>query len=712
MKKYAAAALLAAALCGGAETVTYTPDDTWKAIEWKPLTLVSGSALDFSRFAPAVEPLTLKGEGFYTPKGEQRRLNGVGVTHGLTLLEKEESEKLAKLIAASGFNAVRFHLYPDFIGQKDPDDRDWTSGRSSAKLDPDKLDKFHYLLACLKKEGIYFTMPIASWGYLKPGVVKDIPEYREEKIRIEVSALYPISEDAMKYVCDFARNLFGSVNPYTGIRVIDDPALISLESANENSPYAVIEHRPKMAEVYRRLCGEAMKGASKAEVEKALPRFILDKHEAGFLRFKAFLTKELGCKKPMTDMGFRDNMIYAEWRANPALDYVDIHGYFDLYKRPAGMKPPQYTIRGINPLKERWATTARTAVGRIPGKPFFAGEYNSNYPNPFWAHMPPSEAAWALSQNWTAIFLYGLPATSAMVFKTDMTPANYIQSFNPMILYAARIGGMMMQRNEIKPFALTIPIVLTPEYLDGQLTLKGGQAYPAAYRDLAMRCRVGSIIWRPGVDLGAYPAVVIPADMTPPAGMKAKRIVKADDHLLANLADLLPGQSADRAIGVNGQMETDSAVKITRLATPKSECLMIPVEAGRYTGKSFTVDSPKGGSATCFMGSLDDRDLIESGRLIAFYLTDLRNSGCVLEFNDDGLTYLRELGTSPFLLRQGEAEFTLRSKRPGVPKVWALKQDGRRGGEIKAAKTAEGFSFKAAAVTAPDTFFAFEICWE
>ncbi len=712
MKKYLSIAALAAALLGQAETITYTPGDTWKAIEWKPFSIVPGSALDFSPLAPELEPLTLQGEGFFTEKGEQRFLNGVNITHSLALLEKEESEKLARLLAAAGFNAVRFHLYSDFIGQKDPGDTDWASGRSSAKLDPEKLDKFHYLLGCLKKNGIYFTMPIATWGYLKPGVIGDIPEYREEKLRIEVSALYPISEDAMKYVCDFARNLLGSVNPYTGLRTIDDPALITIETANENSPFAVMEHRPKLIEVYRRLCGEELKGASKEDVEKALPEFILRKHEEGFLRFKQYL-RELGAKQPITDMSFRDNMVYALWRADPAVDYVDNHGYFDLYKRLPGMKAPEYTIRGLNPLqKERWGVNARTGSGRILGKPYFVGEYNSGYPSPYWNYMPPSMAAWALSQNWSAIFLYALSASAANTFKTDMTPANYVQSFNPMTLYATRMNAMLLLRREIKPFAVTIPMVLTPDYLKKQLDLKAGGRYPASYRDLAPRCRVGTVIWRPGVDLGAYPAVVIPADMPVPAGMTAKRIVKANDDLLANLADLLPGQTTDRTIGVNGQMEIDSAAGTSTITTPKSECLMLPAEAGRYTGKSFSVNSAKGGVATCFAGSLDGRELADSGHLIAFYLTDLRNSGCVLDYNADGLTYVRKLGAAPFLLRQGEAEFSLRSKRPGVPKVWALKQDGTRGGEIKAAKMPDGFSFKATAVTAPDAFFAFEIHWD
>ncbi len=689
--------------------ITYVADDNWKSIEWKPYEMVPGSALDFSAFIPPQRQLSIEGENFVADDGK-RVFNGIGMSHGLAFMTKDQAEKMANLIAASGFNAVRFHLYPDFLGKRDPGSN-WADGRGSAELDPEKLDQFHYFLACLKKRGIYYTMPMASWGHLKPGVIKDVEEYKNDKIRTELSALYAVSEDAMKYICDFSRNLLCSVNPYTGMRMLDDPALLSIESGNENSPFAVMSHRPKLLVVYRRLCTEYLKSQGKnptaEELEQYLPRYILEMHEKGFARFREFL-RGLGLKQPITDMDFRGNMIYSLPRSASGCDYADIHAYWDLYKRLEGSKT-QYRVRGINPFEKKWEATSQAAAGRIIGKPFIVGEYNSNYPSPHWAQMPPAEAAIALSQNWSGIFLYSLTPFPGPAFKEENIPAEHVQSFNPMILFSARIAGKMMLRQEIKPFETTIPLLLTPEFLYSKLDIKGGPTSPSSYRELMLGCRIGTVVWEDGKSVpDAYAAMAVPGGMKAPDKLKNIKLVTADKGLAKALGAIVPGLESGIIKGVNGQIETDTVKKSQKIMTPWSECLMFSDETGKeLAGRTLTI-SGNSGTSTCFVGSLDGAELLKSRRMIAFYITDLRNSGCRLEYREDGII-VRELGKGPYLLRQGEVEFTVRSENRELPQVWALRYDGSRKAELSVSATPDGFSFKARAVNASDAYFAYEI---
>ncbi len=79
-----------------------------------------------------------------------------------------------------------------------------------------------------------------------------------------------------------------------------------------------------------------------------------------------------------------------------------------------------------------------------------------------------------------------------------------------------------------------------------------------------------------------------------------------------------------------------------------------------------------------------------------------KNSGAVFQ----------KLGTMPFLLRQGEIIISVKTKNPGIPKIWALKYDGSRSEIITPKKSDGGFSFSARAVTNKNAYFAYEIIWE
>ncbi len=712
------------ALFAGAQetgkTVTFTANDEWKTVEWNPYEMRKGSALDFSTLLPPVKPVRISGENFLYADGSGGKVffNGVGVPHGLPFLPKEQAEQLTDMIAACGFNAVRFHLYPDFLIKADPDAASWGSGKSTAELDPAKLDQFHYFMYCLGKKGVYYTMPLASWGYLKEDYISDVPEYKGEKIRTELFMLYGISPQAKQYLRDLARNLLTSVNPYTGKRVMDDPALVTLESGNENSPYAPLPTRPQRVAVYRRAYLERMKEQGKTpteqEIEEALPKFVMELHEAAYLDFKAYL-RGLGVKQPITDLGFRANMIYSIHRSNPEVDYVDIHAYWNLYRKHdtnrVKRKEGPYILRHNNPFANKWDSTAGAAAGRILGKPFFVGEYNVSYPSPHSAMMPPVEAATALSQNWSGIFFYCLAPFPQHAFGPKLAPTNHVQSMNPMMMFSTRIAGKLLLRQEIEPFPVTIPLVLTPEFLYSQLDLAGGPTYPKLYRDLSLRTRIGTVVWNENTELGAYSAVAVPDEMKEiPAKLKAANPIPVNKSMFSHLKQFLPGFKPQLVLGTNKRIVTDSAGKSGKILTPASECLFFPAELAEQTGKFLTVRENKG-EGLCFAGSLDGKTLANSKRLIAFYITDLRNSGTTLEYTKDGVL-VHEIGETPFLLRQGEVEFLLQSENSALPKVWALKYDGSRKKELTVAKAPGGYAFKAAAVTAPDAYFAYEISWE
>lgn len=138
---------------------------------------------------------------------------------------------------------------------------------------------------------------------------------------------------------------------------------------------------------------------------------------------------------------------------------------------------------------------------------------------------------------------------------------------------------------------------------------------------------------------------------------------------------------------------------------------MLPEEKHEFEGAKLKIlDNQL--ISTSYIGSLDRKDLYESRRMLALYLTDIRNTGSVIEYSRHGGATVMETGSVPFLLRQGTCRFAIKTKHQELPQIWALKYDGSRSLEVKPEKTPGGFAFTVRAVSAKDTYIAYEIIWK
>jgi hypothetical protein len=316
---------------GAAQRQVFQANDEWRAVQYEAATIAKGSVLDFSSELDA--PAGKHGEAvlsgghlvFKDAPEKFLRLYGVVISHTLPFQDKAGCERTADYLAACGYNWVRLHNYN--FG------KDVMKETGSTEFRPEALDQLEYFLFCLKQRGIYFTLPLNAWGFFKAGDVKDVPEFRDKDFRFEASGLLPISQDLQRWFREYSRHLLGHVNPYTKLAMKDDAALLSLELTNENSLFAVMGQHPEFVGIYREKCGEQLKmklgrEPAKDEVEKELPAYVVELQKTFFLTMKSFL-RELGVRQPLTDLNFRDNMVYSLPRQ--LLDYVDVHHYWSLY---------------------------------------------------------------------------------------------------------------------------------------------------------------------------------------------------------------------------------------------------------------------------------------------------------------------------------------------------------------------------------------------
>jgi hypothetical protein len=134
----------------------------------------------------------------------------------------EEAELIADTLARYGCNIVRLHLPEDVFAKR-------TSRTSQTFLaDEDKWDRFDYLVKCLEDKGIYIHInSITGLSFLnipKDSTIGDIPE--------EAPFFDP---QLQRLGVEFMDHLLSHKNRYTGLRLVDDPAVPFVSLLNETS---------------------------------------------------------------------------------------------------------------------------------------------------------------------------------------------------------------------------------------------------------------------------------------------------------------------------------------------------------------------------------------------------------------------------------------------------------------------------------------------
>ena len=241
-----------------------------------------------------------------------------------------------------------------------------------------------------------------------------------------------------------------------------------------------------------------------------------------------------------------------------------------------------------------------------------------------------------------------------------------------------------------------------------KLNLAAGPKFPPAYQQLAFRYQIGTLLLEEKTNLDPYACLVAPPDMKIPDFVKGKKkpVIPADSHLAESLEKLLP-----HASNLRGDLHTDTETGSAQIITPRSETFMMPASLAEAKGSVASV-SGNDSVSLCFVGSLDRQPLPKANRILALYLTDLKNSDMEIEREPKENVVVHQLGHLPLLIRQGTITFSFQMKRHILPRVWALKQDGTRAVELEVTPRPGGFAFQAKAVTSAEVFSAFELAWE
>lgn len=645
--------------------------------DWIPLKdetdILPGSALDFTALrlteAPAGKYGRVIANGphfeFEKKPGVPQRFYGVNLCFSANYLKTEDSARLVARLARTGYNAVRLHHYDDGLA---------AGSKDGTTLNPDSLARLDALMTACVSNGLYVTtdlfvsrnVPWRSVGIDRDGMIA-MNAYK---------ALVPVHESAMQNLQAFARQLLTHVNPHTGRRYADEPALAWLAMINEGNFGNYLDEMrdlPEWRQAWQHWLADRRAQDPKAYegVPDTLPNSIYEsnRHVSAFVlflketedrmiaRLKAFLRDEIKCRALITDRSSWTNFAPDQATRSALFDYVDDHFYVD---HPQFLEHPwslPSKCANDNPIKNSAMASQPVVFTRLLNKPFTVTEYNYAAPGRFRGVGGILTGALGALQDWGGIWRFAYGHNGDLL----MNPAGYAMNYfdmagDPLSLAAERASICLFLRGDLPALRNSYALLLPPNEL-----LRMRDYIPQNHTDwswLAWYARMGTLVAdAPSADIawsGRYPEVY------GTSSAEIRKLIQPD------AAQPLPAAGAG-AVALN----RDSGAIV--LKTPRT-CGGF-TESGPLDAGDLAFDVG-GTAATVWVSSLDDQAIPRSSHLLLTHLTDVQNSGT--RYAQQSRRVLLEWGTLPHLVRNGQAEIRLALDQPNDYNVYVLATGGRR----------------------------------
>src|SRR5690606_27347506 len=226
---------------------------------FKPSDNAAGSRIDMNDWLhkPAGKHgfLQMNGKDFAFEDGTPAKFWGVNIGSNRPFPDAQKAKDWTRFMAQYGINGVRFHKFT------------WeaTDGINSTKLTDDRWEKFDFFCKTLRDAGIYYSWSHIYGHRVLPGDSARLLAYEEVKstkfpwahLNGSSASIVNFAEDLQALNIELTINMLNHVNPHTGIRYADDPALSFIELQNEDNIFwGAIEETLKQTPTYRKLLCE------------------------------------------------------------------------------------------------------------------------------------------------------------------------------------------------------------------------------------------------------------------------------------------------------------------------------------------------------------------------------------------------------------------------------------------------------------------------
>ena len=615
--------------------------------DWVPVKdttdVKAGSALDFSTAgwidAPAGRHgrVVRKGDHFeFADKpGVKQRFYGVNLCYSANYMNAADAEALCTRLTRIGYNALRIHHY----------ERDLCDRKDGTTIHPEKMAELDNLLNACIRHGIYLTtdlfvsrqVPWRSCGIDRDG---DVPfdKYKE---------LVLFHEGAFKNYLDFARQLLNHVNPKTGRRWADEPALAFLAFVNEGNPgnngYNFMKNLPEAKAAWESWLAERKVKEPKtyAAITDKVPDncwenspqncayslFLTDVEIAFATRVTDFIRKEIGSQVLLSDLSCWKNATHYQL-VRTHYDYVDDHFYVDHPDFPEKCWQLPSICPNSNPARGANAGFEAVANHRLLDHPFTLTEFNYSGPGQFRGVGGIMLGAQAALQEYDGIWRFAW-SHNAEGLLTPQSSDYFDVAKDPLQRATERAVTMLYMRGDMKPLKRTHAVVLPKKTLRGDF----GCDPHAGIKDMwyGWHARIGTLV-----------ADALPAGAT--SGGFFPEIYARTSADYRHLADgTRPG---------DGQVIIDRESGLFGVNTPCTAGFFS--EAGTCSVGPLTVKLDGRTPAAVWVSSLDAAPIASAKRLLLTHVADVQDEGTV--YADKMKKVLLKWGRLPHLMRRSAAE--------------------------------------------------------
>ncbi|WP_425287735.1 glycoside hydrolase [Pseudorhizobium banfieldiae] len=700
--------------------------DDWLPVRETNLAIAAGSPLDFSPFLPN---LPINGSGARLIAGEGGRMARAEAPaeplrlHCASLAwspasggfpDHATADIYARQLAMRGYNLARLHFVDAslMMGR----DRDFD-------FDPETLDRIHYLMAALKKEGIYWMIDgLTSWS----GGYGDIEHRWDPTPGLKLEMHY--DEQAFSHWRRLVTSLLAGVNPYTGVAPIRDEALALLILANEGGmEFETVVHgrngKPHYPEGLRKPLNEWLQRrySSDAELQQAWGdlqpseslqsstiRLPADRYNdtARMRDLQAyFVSAEQALLEKMTEVVHRlgyDGLVssYNNWTTNQTaltrsrLQAVTMNTYHDWVSGyQSGAK-----ITGESSIGDGAAYLRMAAAARWLGKPFVMSEYDHLFWNPYRYEAGLAVPSYAALQGWDALCRHGhgpiaLRYGEPFAHKRAMLP--YAIALDPVARAGETLAALLFRRQDVSRARNTIPFLV-----EGVSDLTGDMqaAEPDGLTFLALVSSIG---------LQKSEGLRTPYTIGQP------RSDGQAENLLRSMKDaglLASTNRTDPSIGVfesdTRELLFDVAKKTLQVVTPRTEAAAFSSVTAPISLGSLRIIGAEGGGLLAASVTDGAPSLAQSRRILIIYATDARNTG--MRFRDAGNRVIDDFGKLPVLIRKGSVSLSL-PQRSGSWRLLPVGLDGTVHQPVLQRAGPVDFTLSNDTPFGPTTFFLLEL---
>lgn len=694
--------------------VVINPGKDWIPVE-PAKDILAGSALDFSAFRGTDAPAGRHGYlvvraghlEFENLPGVPQRFYGVNLVDTANVPPEAYAEAFAERLARTGYNAVRIHHHEYALtdGTGDP-------GRTA--LNPVAMGRLDALAAACIRRGIYLTTdlyvsrrPIAWRGI---GVDRD-----GDLTRAQFSLLTYVHEGAYSNYLAFARNWLGHVNPHTGRRWADEPALNLIALINEGTPCCQgrtddLKKLPewqkawsvwlarKRTEDPARYSGIADAIPDSVETEswqkhssdagRAFMLFLADMEERFATRTRAFLRDELGCRALISNMSSNFFPAIHQRSRKVLYDYVDDHFYVDHPEFPQKNWCLPAKLPNVNPLKGGRIGVPGVAIRHILDMPQTVTEYNYAAPGRYRGVGGILFGALASLQDWDGVWRFAWSHGDGGIVAPECKRLEFFDmSGDPLSLSGERASVCMFLRRDLEPlretYALMFPERDLMNFEDASSEFPG-----YGYLWTAWWAKFGTVV-----------AAEVPKGAKVCGWYRDLRCGTAPKNRQEVFAELgIPAEDEQELPPAgDGHVRVNPETGFLSIVTART-CGFF-AEGGRFRAGDFAADI---GSvpATIWVSALDGCPIRESSRMFVTHLTDVQNTETV--YSDETMTTLESWGRLPHLMRNAMAKVTVVAQA-GTWRVHALGADGSRRREVPSAYSGNRLSFTAAVDADPSS---------